>query len=156
MKNLVYATTITLVLASLFPTAQARNLMDYNVTHLGDSAAIPNNARIQGATHQLDVYVKVQALSSLSIDLPEDISIRRGIEVKNQSGQKIEADVSINNRKAKVVFSQPVPPETKLSINMRGVITPGYDHIWLYRIYGKMVGANAEIPLGTAWIPTYK
>ena len=156
MKNLFYAATITLVLASLFPTAQARNLMDYNVTHLGSSAAIPNNARFQGATHKLDVYVKVQALSSLSIDLPEDISIRRGIEVKNQSGQKIEADVSINNRKATVVFSQPVPPETKLSINMRDVTTPGYDHIWLYRVYGKMVGANAEIPLGTAWIPTYK
>ena len=154
MKKLIDAAAITVFIVSLVPNAEARNLKDFNVTHLGDGAAIPNNAHFQGATHKLEVYVQGKALTELSIDLPQGISIRKGIEVKNQLGQKLQADVSINNRKATVVFSQPVPPQTKLAINLQEVTTPGYDHIWLYQIYGKMVGINAEIPLGTVRIQT--
>ena len=154
MKKFVYAVTITLLFTSLVPATQARNFRDAQVTHLGNSAAIPNNAHFQGATHKFEVYVQGKALSELAIDLPEYISIREGIEVENQAGQKVEATVSIENQKARVVFSQPVPAETKLSINMQGVTTPGYDDIWLYQIYGKIVGVNVEIPLGTARIQT--
>ncbi|XWK91730.1 MAG: hypothetical protein U7127_30925 (plasmid) [Phormidium sp.] len=108
----------------------------------------------QGTIHQFKVYVQGQALSEIAIDLPESISSREGIKVKNLLEKRVAASVSIANKKATLVFSQPVPPETKLSINMRGVITPGYDHIWLYRIYGKTVAGNAAIPLGTARIQT--
>lgn len=61
-----------------------------------------------------------------------------------------------NNRTATVVFSQPVQPDTTLSIEMKGVNTLGIDNTWNYRVYGKMVGINEEIPLGTARIPTYR
>lgn len=154
MKKLIYATTITLVLTSLVPATQARNFRDVQITHLGNSGAIPNNARFQGATHKFEVYVQGKALSEIAIDLPEYISIREGIKVKNQLDKRVAASISIANKKATLVFSQPVPPETKLSINMRGIITSGYDHFLLYRIYGKTVGGNAEIPLGTARIQT--
>lgn len=38
---------------------------------------------------------------------------------------------------------------------MRGVHTPGYSRSWMYAIAGKMVGINADIPLGTVLIQTY-
>ena len=81
--------------------------------------------------------------------------MRSGIDVTNQSGQKIESQVSVNNRKATVVFSQPVSSDTTISIDMRGIHTPGYSHNWRYAIAGKMVGINADIPLGTVLIQTY-
>jgi hypothetical protein len=156
MKNLICATTIALMLASFVPSAQAKELMhDVKVTHLDNSAAIPNTARFQGATHKFEVHVRGETLAELAIDLPEGISLRKGIEVTNQSGEKVDAKVSVTDRKATVVFSQPVSPETTLLVSMRGVNTLGYSRTLMYRIYGKTVGAIAQIPLGTARIQTY-
>jgi hypothetical protein len=156
MKRLIYATTLTLAIVSLAPVAQAfGSLRESTLPHLGKGSASPNYARAISATHYFAVHVQGKALSELSIDLPEGVSIPKKIEVKNQSGQKVDAKVSVNNRTATVVFAQPVPPETTLSVNMQGVNTPGYSKNWLYQVYGKMVGLTAEIPLGPAWVQTY-
>ncbi|BAY63561.1 hypothetical protein NIES25_67290 (plasmid) [Nostoc linckia NIES-25] len=94
-------------------------------------------------------------LAELMINLPEGVKINKGIEVKNQSGQKIPTTVSINGQKTTVAFSQPINPEMKLSIFMKGVNTPRYSEIWQYQVYAKKVGFTQEIPLGTAQIQTY-
>jgi hypothetical protein len=82
------------------------------------------------------------------------VSIGRGIEVTNQSGQKIDAQLSVNGTKATVVFSQPVAPDTMLAIEIQGVHTPYIDHTWQYQVYARLVEVNAEIPLGLARIQT--
>lgn len=156
MKRLIYATTLTLAIVSLAPVAQAfGSLRDSNLPHLDNAGASPNDARILNATHYFKIHVQGKALSELLIDLPEGVSIPKKIEVKNQSGQKIEVKVSVNNRTATIAFAQPVSPETTLSINMRGVNTSGYSKTWLYQVYGKMVGLNSQIALGPAWVQTY-
>ncbi|MEG3842900.1 DUF2808 domain-containing protein [Microcoleus sp. herbarium14] len=156
MKKLIYAAAFTVMLASNAPATLAGGAMqNANVPHLVHSGAHPNKARFQGATHHFEVHVQGRALSVLAIDLPDDVKMRSGIEVTNQSGQKIESQVSVNNRKATVVFSQPVSPDTTISIDMRGIQTPGYSRNWMYAIAAKMVGINAEIPLGTVLIQTY-
>jgi len=156
MKKLIYAAAFTVILASNAPATIAGGAMqNANVAHLVGSAATPNKARFQGASHRFEVHVQGRALSEIAIALPADLSIRGGIEVKNQSNQKIETQVSVNNQKATVVFAQPVAPNTTISIYMRGINTPGYSHNWGYAISGKMVGINAEIPLGRVGIQTY-
>ena len=156
MKKLIYAAAFTVMLASNAPATIAGGAMqNANIPHLIHSGAHPNKARFQGATHHFEVHVQGKALSALTIDLPDDVKMRSGIEITNQSGQKIESQVSVNNRKVTVVFSQPVSPDTTISIDMRGIYTPGYSRNWMYAISGKMVGINAEIPLGTVLIQTY-
>ncbi len=156
MKKLIYAAAFTVMLGSNAPATVAGGAMkNANVPHLVHTGAHPNKARFQGATHHFEVHVQGKALSALTIDLPEDVKMRGPIEVTNQSGQKIESQVSVNNRKATVVFSQPVSPDTTISIDMRGIQTPGYSRNWGYAISGKMVGIDAEIPLGTVLIQTY-
>jgi len=156
MKKLIYAAAFTVILASNAPATIAGGAMqNANIPHLVGSAATPNKARFQGATHHFEVHVQGRTLSEIAIALPDDLSIRGGIEVKNQSHQKIETQVSVNNQKATVVFAQPVAPNTTISIYMRGINTPGYSHNWGYAISGKMVGINAEIPLGRVGIQTY-
>ncbi|HEY9849149.1 MAG TPA: DUF2808 domain-containing protein [Leptolyngbyaceae cyanobacterium] len=158
MKNFIYASAaIILAVASSVSSAQATGRPgDAKISHLLDSRAYPNDASFQGATHQFKVHVQGNALLELLIDLPEEVRISNGIEVKNQSGQKVPATVSINNGKARVAFSSPVAPETKLSISMLGIETPGSDQTWQYQIYAKKVGLTAEIPLGLAQIYTYR
>lgn len=156
MKKLIYATAFTLFLASNVPASVAGGAMqNANIPHLVHGGAHPNKARFQGATHHFEVHVQGRALLALTIDLPEDVKMRDSIEITNQSGQKIESQVSVNNRKVTVVFSQPVSPDTTISIDLRGIDTPGYSRNWMYAISGKMVGINAEIPLGTVLIQTY-
>jgi hypothetical protein len=156
MKHLIYATTLILAIVSLAPVAQAfGTLRDANFPHLGNGGATPNNARLLNATHYFEIHIQGKALTELSIDLPEGVSIPKKIEVKNQSGQKIDAKVSVNNRTATIAFAQPISPETTLSINMRGINTSGYSKTWVYQVYGKMVGLTSQIALGPAWVQTY-
>ncbi|AFZ61096.1 DUF2808 domain-containing protein [Anabaena cylindrica FACHB-243] len=155
MKKLIYAVAFTLVLTSSLPTAWAKNPNDANISHLGNSAAVPNDAGNLNATHKFDVHVQGKALSELAIDLPERISIDQGIEVQNKLGQKIPTMVSMNNRKATIAFSEPVAPGTTISIRMKGVNTPMYSEIWQYQVYAKKVGFTEAIPLGLAQIQTY-
>jgi hypothetical protein len=155
MKKLIYTVTFTLVLASSVTTAWAKNPNDAKFSHLGNSAAVPNVARIPDATHKFDVHVQGKALSELVIDLPEGISINKGIEVQNKLGQKIPTTVSINNKKATVAFSEPIVPGTTISIRMKVVNTPDYKGTWHYPVSVKKVGMKEAIPLGLARIQTY-
>ncbi|MCL1473670.1 DUF2808 domain-containing protein [Argonema antarcticum] len=155
MKKLIYASTFTLMLASWIPIAYAAgSSRDFKASRIVHSAVHATGTRNLDATHHLEIDVQGSALSELSIDLPEEVSIHRGIKVTNQSGQKIPATVSIGDKKATLVFSQPVPPQTTLSIEIQGVYTPRYRHFWQYMVYGKMVGIDAQIPLGIAQMQT--
>ncbi|MBE9166635.1 DUF2808 domain-containing protein [Pleurocapsales cyanobacterium LEGE 06147] len=156
MNKLIFITAFTLTVASLISVARAseisRNLPSYVIIH---SEAHPNTARALNAVHHFEIKVPKSGLLSLSIAIPKGISIRDGIEVKDRSGQNIDAEVSMNDEKATLVFSQPVSNQKMLTINLKNVKTRGLDNIWNYRIYGTIVGMNQEIPLGTARIQTY-
>ncbi|WP_414574050.1 hypothetical protein [Nostoc sp. CCY 9925] len=76
MKKLIYTFTFTLVIGSSVPTAWTKNPNDAKIFHLRNSATVPNNARTQDAIHKFDVHVQGKALSELTIDFPEGVSIR--------------------------------------------------------------------------------
>jgi hypothetical protein len=154
MKKLIGIATTALIFASSSSLVWAKQ--NVNFTHIYDGMAYPRTPQYQGGSHQFEIHVQGKALSEISIDLPEDVSITKGIEIKNQSGQKVAATVSINDRKARIVFSQPVAPETMISVSMEGVNTPGYEQTWQYRVYGQKVGMSAQVPLGVVEIPTYR
>ncbi|MCC5668376.1 DUF2808 domain-containing protein [Nostoc sp. CHAB 5784] len=160
MKKLIYTVAFTLTIASSVPAVWASGKPgDFSASHLMKSAATPNHTSALDATHKFQVHVQGKPLAGLTINLPEEVKIDRGIEVKNQSGQKIPTTVSINGQKATVAFSQPINPETKLSILMRGVNTPMYEpgsgETWQYQVYAKKIGFTQEIPLGLALVQTY-
>ncbi|MBE9106197.1 DUF2808 domain-containing protein [Nostoc sp. B(2019)] len=160
MKKLIYAVVFTLAFTSSVDAVFASGKPgDFSASHLMKSAATPNTTYATDATHKFEVHVQGKPLAGLTINLPEGVKIDRGIEVKNQSGQKIPTTVSINGQKATVAFSQPIDPETKLSILMRGVNTqtyePGYGATWQYQVYANQVGFTQEIPLGLALVQTY-
>lgn len=154
MNKLFSIATIALIFSTLIPSVWAKENAKF--THVFDGTAYPIIPQYQRAIHQFKVHVQRKALSELSIDLPEEVSINEGIEVTNQSGQKLAAKVSINDRKAKVVFSQPVAPETTISVSMRGITTPSYEQTWQYHVFVEKVGMNAQIPLGIVDIATYR
>jgi hypothetical protein len=157
MKKLLSTALLTLLAVFLPLTAWASGKPgNGRGIHVFDSAAVPTNASVQGATHKFKVHVQDNPISELSIELPEDVSLSKNIEVTDANGQKIDAQASVNSGKATIVFAQPVPRNTVLTVNLRGVKTSGYEQNLLYRVSGKPVNLTAEIPLGTAEVRTYR
>lgn len=147
MKRLLLTSfAMTLALASFAPLVEARS---------PHSDAHQNSARVQGATHHFEYFVQKNALSELLIQIPDQIKISRGIEIQDQTGKMLDAKVSIDGKQALITFNQPIPPNTTISVKMRGILTPGYARTWQYKLYGKFAGINQEIPLGLARIQTY-
>jgi len=156
MKKLIYATAFILAFASSVSTSRAHGVLsNAQAPHLVHTAAYSNNAHVPGATYHFGLHVVGYSLSQILIDLPKNISINQGIEVRDQSDQKIDTTVSISDRKALIVFAQPVSPDKTLEIDMKGIMTPGHSRVWLFPVYGRMVGMTEDFLLGTVRIQTY-
>lgn len=154
MKRLGYTMAFTLALATLAPAIQS---MEAKATHLHSSAALPRNARVPFAIYRLRVHVERIPLTQLSIDLPETLNIKRGLNVVDQTGQAVGATLTVNANMATIAFAQSVAPDTILSIDLNGVSTLDYSgHTWLLSVSSRSVGLNGAIPLGFARIQTSK
>lgn len=156
MKKLIIGAAFTLAIASSIPALAGGALRDAKAPHLVHSGAHPNNARIPRATHHFDVHVQGSDLLQLFIDVPEGIKVSDRIIVTDQSDEKIDATVSVNDKRVTITFAQPVPTETTLSVSMKGVRTQSLrGRIWLYPVYSRSVGINADVGIGMARIQTY-
>lgn len=158
MKKLIALAIFSLATAYSIPSAFAGGVIGTLTTHLVHDGAHPNEARALSVTHHFEVHVQGSELSQLIINLPEGIKVRRGIEVTDRSGQKIDTTVSINDGRATLTFAQPVSSETTLLVDIKGVQTPapGYARTWLYSVYGRSVGMTTDKRIGLAQIKTYE
>ena len=157
MKKLLCAATFTLAITAAFvPEVSASGKPgDHRGSHLINSMAIPNDFYATDTTHKISVHVQGTPLRELTINVPKGVRINQGITVRNQSGENPSVTVAMNEQTATITFSQPIEPETKLSILMNGVNTVGYNESWQYQVYAQKVGFTEVIPLGIAHIQTY-
>lgn len=155
MRTLIFSAAFSLSMALLVPTAYATGVSgNANAPHITHSGAHPRDARVQNATHHFELHVEGNQLEQLTVDLPKGIEVSNDIVVTNQSGQKVDAAVSVSDRKATIAFAQPVSPGTTLSISLQGVRTPGLSNTWHYSVYGKSAGMTGIVPLGLVRIQT--
>lgn len=160
MTKWMFAVAATLAIAFSVPAARAGETTD-NATapHITRSAARPSRANrmhLVGVTKRFDIHIHGSAIKEISIDLPQNINVTRGVEIADEDGRTVETTVSINDRRVTMVFSQPVPADKTLKIALRGVRSLSlFGRTWLYPIYVRAVGMNEEIPLGLARIQTY-
>lgn len=156
MKKLLYITTFTLAIASSLPVLAGGILRDAKASHIVHSGAHPNNARMSQATHHFDVHVQGSNLEQLFVDIPKGINVRNRITVADQLNKKVDANISINDNRIAIAFTQPVPIGTTLSISLKGVsVNSLQGRTWLYPVYSRSVSINANVPIGMARIQTY-
>ncbi len=154
MKRFSYAIALTLALTTAIPPAQSH---EAGVTHLHNSAALPNNAIAAFATYRVRLHVETKPLTQLSINLPEDLRVTEAVEITNQAGQRVDARVTVENGAFTIAFTQPVSPETLLQIDLNGVRTSDLvGRTWLLPIAMRNTNGTANIPLGFARIQTSK
>jgi len=137
--------------------AQAPFFKANAITH---SAAYPNRVKVTNATYHIGIQVGSSPLSEIRIVVPEDApgKIRIGqIAVTDETRQPLSANRAFNGKEVTIAFAQPVAAGTMLEIDLNGVRTSDLlGRTWQFPIYGKSVGSNQEIPIGTARVQTYK
>lgn len=156
-KILIFTTALTLVVAPFdsatygsTPTATGR------VPHIYGSVQFPQNRwRIVRHSFRLVIPQESKALAQLSISVPENLTVRDNINVSDQAGRKIDTDISINGSKIILTFSKPIVPGTRLKIAMNKVKISGRSNSWLYRISTRLVGIDADLPIGIARFRAY-
>lgn len=154
LKNLIYATVSTLVVLTSVSATQAEDISPgAKSTQVIHSSAVPNNAGARSATYHFELLVGGGSLSQMTIDMPDEIAIGE-IEVKSQSGQKIDTTVSVNGKVKMLAFAQPISSGTTMDVYLRDVSTRWrYPKTWFFPISGSVGGVN--IPFGLARIQTY-
>lgn len=156
MKNLMYAGALVLASVAFVPTAQAAGIAgNTKVPHVVSATGSLNNARFQPKSYALKLHVIGRALSALTIDAPEQLRLSQQITVKDQAGKPLDATVTMDGQKVTIAFAQPVEPDTTIQINMSNVRALTDNRIWLFELESRLVGLNAEIPLGVVRVDDY-
>lgn len=159
MQRFIHITALTAVFTSttLAVFAQAPFSKASTIIH---SAAYPNQVKVTSATYHIGVQVGSASLSEIRLIIPQNApgKIQIGqIVVSDAAGQAITTNPSFDGKEVKIAFAQPVVAGTTLEIDLNGVRTSDLlSRIWQFPIYGKSVGMNQEIRLGTVRIQTYR
>ncbi|MBW4630767.1 MAG: DUF2808 domain-containing protein [Iphinoe sp. HA4291-MV1] len=161
MKKLILSVVPLLLISSAIvpPTNAATFRRDTKATYIVRSGALSTYTNAANATHYFDLQVQGLPLSHLFIDLPNELTLTKGISITNQSGEKVSGEVTVKDKRAAIAFTEPVTAGTTLKVALQGVRTTypliPVSQTWLYPIYGRSVGLTTDIPFGLVRIQTY-
>jgi Protein of unknown function (DUF2808) len=153
-KTLICAAIFILANVLLLSTLEA-SANDDNGTfpHLDESTSFPPH-RSDTVRYTFIVHIpkNTKAMSQLIIKVPEVITVRKKntLEIVDGNGQKMNTNVSINGQTILLTFPEPVNPNSKLEIDIKNVKRPTLGNGPIYRLSAKLVGSDAEIPVGLA------
>ena len=156
IKILTYAAS-SIAAVALVSAAYANPVTDNGrVPHIISSVQFPQSKwRIVRHTFRLQIPQQSNPLSQLSIDVPFGLTVSNKISVSNQTGRKVDTNISVDGNKVILAFPEPVLPGTELKISMKDVKILGRTNAWLYKVYARLVGINADLPIGFARFRVY-
>lgn len=126
------------------------------VPHIVSSVQFPQSKwRIVRHTFRLQIPQQSNPLSQLRIDVPVGLRVSSKISVSDQTGRKVDTNISVDGNKVLLAFPKPVPPGTELKIAIRDVKILGTTNAWLYKVYARLVGIDADLPIGFARFRVY-
>ncbi|URD53458.1 DUF2808 domain-containing protein [Chroococcidiopsis sp. CCNUC1] len=157
LKPLIYATALSLTAAVSVPSVYAIPATDaMKVPHIVSSVQFPQSkASIVRHTFRLQIPPNSKSLSQLTIDVPAGLKVKNKIDVSDRSGRQIDTNTSVDGSKVTLVFPTPVSPGNELKIAMRDVKISGITNAWLYKVYARLVGIDADLPIGFARYRVY-
>lgn len=100
---------------------------------------------------QIHVPKYGKPLSQLIIDTPSTVAVSNDINVFDDKGQKVNINISVDERRIIIAFPETVTSSTsKLLISLNRVQQPINESETVYSLSAKVIGSDAEIPIGQA------
>lgn len=126
------------------------------VPHIISSVQFPQSKqRIVRHTFRLQIPQHSNPVSRLTINVPVGLTVSNKISVSDRSGRKVDTNISVDGNKVILGFTEPIFPETELKISMKDVKILGRTNAWLYKVYARLVGIDADLPIGFARFRVY-
>ena len=160
-KLLSYAAAFTVATTALISLGYASaRADDGGITHIdGNVQFPPSRWRLVRHTFRLHVPQNSKAVTQLLIKVPHTVSVSNdinNIDVVDKNNQKINTNVFVKNRTILLTFPELLAPNTKFNIALKNVkIQRTHGNGYIYGFSAKVVGNNAEIPVGVAWFRNY-
>ncbi len=158
-KTLIYSTALVVILSLLSSNYASAKNNNSSVTHIDGNVQFPlSRWQIVRHTFRIHVPKNSKAITELIINIPSNITLSndiKNIDIVDEKEQKINTNVSINGRTILLAFPEAVPPNTKFYIDLKNVKRPTISRNSIYHLSVKMVGSDAEIPIGIAEFHTY-
>lgn len=157
MAKILCTAALTLMITSFNLAAYANppTAID-RVPHIISSVQFPQTKwRIVRHSFQIQIPQGSNAVSQLIIGVPQGLTVSNNINVFDQSGKIVANDISENGSEITISFPEPVDPENRLKVVMKNVKILGRSNTWLYPVSARLVGMNANIPLGLARFRVY-
>ena len=152
MKKLIHAVALSLTIALFSSTAYGKSTIPY----VAGAVQFPQTkAKVVRDSFRLQIPKDSVALSQLTITVPNGLTIKNNFDVLDQSGQKIDTNITVNSKTITIAFPQQVAPGTEINIDLNRVLISGTSNAWLYPVSVRLVGLNADIPVGVFRLRLY-
>lgn len=152
-KMLRHVSVFTLAAVTLLPTGYSSAKTNENEatnidTYLQYS---PNRWQIVKQVFQLHVPKDGKALKQLIIDTPSTVAVSNHIDALDNQSRKININISVEHRRIIITFPETVKNDgNKILIALNRVQQPINGSTTVYELSAKVVGSDAEIPIGKA------
>ncbi|GJD19994.1 unknown protein [Rivularia sp. IAM M-261] len=155
-KSLISTTAVGAIFAVLIiPSIPASASYDNGtVPHVDGNYQFPQTKR-SNVRHTLRIHIpkNSQSISQISIAVPEVINWSKKLKdvvVSGNNGQKVNANISLNEKTIILAFNEPVSPNSKLEIDIKNIRQPIRGNGPVYRLFAKSVNTNTNIQIGIA------
>ncbi|MBW4511839.1 MAG: hypothetical protein KME64_35865 [Scytonematopsis contorta HA4267-MV1] len=157
-KILRYLSVFTLVAVTLVPVGYSSAKTNDNEATNIDSNLLysPNHWQVVKQVFQLHVPKNAKPLEQLIIDAPSTVAVSNDIDVLDNQGKKININISVEDRRIIITFPETVKNDVnKILVALNRVQQPINGPTTIYELSAKVVGSNAEIPIGKAQFSTF-
>lgn len=157
MARILFTAILTLIVTSFNLAAYGKPLTAIDrVPRIVSSVQFPQSKwRIVRHSFQVNIPQGSNAISQLIIGVPQGLTISNNINVFDQTGKIVANDISEDGSKITISFPKPVASGNRLKVVMKDVKILGRSNAWLYPVSARLVGMNANIPLGLARFRVY-
>lgn len=157
MARILFTAVLTLIVTSFNLAAYEKPLTAIDrVPRMVSSVQFPQSKwRIVRHSFQVNIPQGSNAVSQLLVSVPQGLTASNNINVFDKSGKIIANSISKDSKKITISFSEPVAPGNRLKVVMKDVKIMGRSNAWLYPVSARLVGINANIPLGIARFRVY-
>ncbi|MEH2197119.1 DUF2808 domain-containing protein [Nostoc sp.] len=157
LKKFIFTTAVSLTLTASLSATYASQIPDTkSFPRILSTVQFPQTKwGIMRHSFKLQIPQNSNAITQINIEVPPGLSVKNDFSIYDQSGRKIQANITVNGSKIAIAFAQVVAPANILNIDMNKVKRRGTSNAWLYRVSAKFVGSDAEIPVGVAQFRIY-
>ncbi|MBW4669300.1 MAG: hypothetical protein KME60_18240 [Cyanomargarita calcarea GSE-NOS-MK-12-04C] len=152
MKRKIISLIVFSIASTIFAGNATAKTDNNGVNKIDNSFQFLLNQRFVKHTFQLHVPKNGKPLSELIIDAPATVAVSSDIDVLNDNGQKLNINVSVNDKRITLNFPEKVTYATtkKLLISLNKVQQPRSGSDSIYNLSVRVLGSDAEISIGQA------